>query len=62
MIGCLGVALNDDIHWDAELEDCRWFPRDEVLAILAGTHPGGVFVPPRGAIAHKLIRTWAESA
>jgi NAD+ diphosphatase len=62
MIGCFGEALNDDIHRDAELEDCRWFPRDEVLAILAGTHPGGVFVPPRGAIAHKLIRTWAESA
>ena len=25
-------------------------------------HPDGIVVPPRGAIAHNLIRTWAESA
>jgi NAD+ diphosphatase len=62
MIGCFGEALNEDIHIDAELEACRWFPRDEVLAVLAGTHPDGIVVPPRGAIARNLIQTWAESA
>jgi NAD+ diphosphatase len=61
MIGCFGEALNEDIHIDTELEACRWFTRDEVLAVLAGTHPDGIFTPPRGAIAHTLIRTWAES-
>jgi NAD+ diphosphatase len=61
MIGCFGEALNEDIQIDAELEACRWFPRDEVLTVLAGTHPDGIIVPPRGAIARNLIQTWAES-
>jgi len=62
MIGCYGEALNEDIQADmTELEACRWFTRDEVLAALAGTHPDGVFVPPRAAIASLLIRNWAEN-
>ena len=37
MIGCFGEALNEDISFDGtELEDCRWFARDEVRAMLAG--------------------------
>lgn len=62
MIGCFGEALNEDITIDAELEACRWFSREEVLAALSGTHPDGIFTPPKGAIAHTLIRAWAESA
>jgi NAD+ diphosphatase len=62
MIGCFGEALNEDIDADlTELEDCRWFERGEVLAMLGKTHPS-LFVPPPGAIAHHLIRAWAESA
>jgi NAD+ diphosphatase len=62
MIGCFGEALNEDISFDgAELEDCRWFSRGEVRAILAGDGSSGIFVPPKAAIAHHLIRTWAES-
>ena len=62
MIGCFGEALNEDISADMnELEDCHWFSRDEVLAAMAGNHPDGVFIPPNGAIAHHLIRYWAES-
>ncbi|MBB6469708.1 NAD+ diphosphatase [Aminobacter lissarensis] len=62
MIGCYGEALNEDISTDAdELEDCRWFPRAEVLEMLAGTHSGALRVPPGHAIAHQLIRTWADS-
>jgi NAD+ diphosphatase len=62
MIGCFGEALNEDISFDgAELEDCRWFTRAEVRAILAGDKSSGVFVPPKAAIAHHLIRAWAES-
>ena len=30
--------------------------------MLDKTHPDGIFVPPKGAIAHHLIRAWAESA
>jgi NAD+ diphosphatase len=61
MIGCFGEALNEDIDADlTELEDCRWFERGEVLAMLGKTHPS-LFVPPPGAIAHHLIRAWAEN-
>ena len=63
MIGCFGEALNEDIRADMnELEDCRWFSREEVLAMLDGGHESGITVPPKGAIAHHLIRAWAEDA
>ncbi|MBN9074497.1 MAG: NAD(+) diphosphatase [Rhizobiales bacterium] len=62
MIGCYGEALNEDIDPDtAELEACRWFTREETRLALAGSHPDGIIVPPRGAIANLLIRDWAES-
>jgi NAD+ diphosphatase len=62
MIGCFGEALNEDVALDGkELQDCRWFSRAETLAILEGTHPDGVMCPPRAAIAHHLIRGWAEA-
>jgi NAD+ diphosphatase len=61
MIGCFGEALGDEIRRDdAELEDCRWFSREEVREMLAGVHADGLVVPPRAAIAHHLIRYWAE--
>lgn len=62
MIGCFGEALNEDIHADfAELEACRWFSRDEVSAAMEKRHPDGIIIPPKGAIAHHLIRTWLEA-
>ncbi|WP_312798668.1 NAD(+) diphosphatase [Tianweitania sp.] len=61
MIGCFGEALSDEIQADlTELEDCRWFSRTEVRAMIAGTHPEGLAVPPQGAIASHLIRFWAD--
>jgi NAD+ diphosphatase len=60
MIGCFGEALTDDIDADREeLEDCRWFSRDEVLKIIAGAHGDAIMIPPPGAIASHLIRAWA---
>lgn len=62
MIGCFGEALNDDLLFDSrELEDCRWFTRQEVRDMLNGSSASGIFVPPRAAIAHHLIRAWAET-
>jgi NAD+ diphosphatase len=59
MIGCLAEADTIDIVIDrTELEDCRWFPRDEVRAMMSGTHPDGLFLPPKMAIARMLIETW----
>ena len=61
MIGCHAEALTADIDMDAEeLEDCRWFSRDEVRAMLAGAHANGLKAPFPLAIAHRLIRAWAE--
>ncbi len=60
MIGCHGEALSSEIHRDdGELDDCRWFSREEVRQMLAGNHPEGLTVPVRMAIASHLIRAWA---
>jgi NAD+ diphosphatase len=62
MIGCHCEALSTEIVPDTEeLEDCRWFSRDETLAMLDGRHPDALSTPPRMAIAHTLIRAWAEA-
>jgi NAD+ diphosphatase len=60
MIGCHAEALSTEVVRDAaELEDCRWFEREEVAQMLAGTHPEGLTVPPRMAIAWTLIDAFA---
>jgi NAD+ diphosphatase len=61
MIGCYARAQTLDIKFDShELEDCRWFTRDEVTAMVDGTHPDGIFVPVGGAVAYRLIRDWLD--
>ena len=61
MIGCLAEGLTEEIAMDRdELEDARWFSRDEVRAMLSRTHPDGLITPPPMAIAHHLIRAFAE--
>ena len=60
MIGCYGEAISTELDVDGdELEDCRWFSRDEVRAAMAGNR-GEIGVPPSGAIASHLIGAWAE--
>jgi NAD+ diphosphatase len=62
MIGCHAEALSRDIVVDREeLEDARWFDRDEAIAMLARRHPDGLTTPPPVAIAHHLIRAWVEN-
>ena len=60
MIGCYAEALSSAIHRDeTELDDCRWFSREDVHRMLAGNHPEGITVPISMAIASHLIRGWA---
>ena len=60
MIGCIAEGESEAITLDrVELADARWFHRDDILKALAGQAPD-FFVPPAMAIAHTLIRTWAE--
>lgn len=61
MIGCVAEAITTQVVIDAaELEDCRWFDRDEVRSMLAGHHPDGLYCPPPLAIARRLIEDWAN--
>ena len=61
MIGCHAIAETETITLtDDELVEARWFSRDEVKKAMRGEHPQGLFVPPPFAIAHHLIRAWAD--
>ena len=61
MIGCFAQALSREILVDTnELEDARWLGRDEVRAMFAGHHPDGLIPPQPIAIAHHLLRAFAE--
>jgi NAD+ diphosphatase len=62
MIGCHTQALSHEIVVDRdELEDARWFDRDEVAAMLLRRHRDGLTTPPPVAIAHHIIRAWLEN-
>jgi NAD+ diphosphatase len=61
MIGCHARATNSNITVDREeLEDARWFSRDETALMFTGRHPEGISIPPPMAIAHHIIRAWVE--
>ena len=63
MIGCLAEATSTEITVDrTELEDARWFSRDDARQMLAGTHPAGFRSPPPMAIAQGILRAWTEAA
>ncbi|NQV21293.1 MAG: NAD(+) diphosphatase [Rhodospirillales bacterium] len=67
MIGCWAEAQTEEITIDGEeLEDARWFGRDQVIAALENPSMtledqnwAGLAVPPPMAIAHHLIKDWA---
>jgi NAD+ diphosphatase len=61
MIGCHAEALGRDIEIDTEeLEDARWFSREECWMMLARQHSGRLSCPPPLAIAHHLIRAFVD--
>jgi NAD+ diphosphatase len=60
MIGCHAEAVTTDIHRDEEeMSDVRWFEREQVLRALKEQDPE-LKVPARVAIAHHIIKAWAE--
>ena len=60
MMGCHGVAESEEINIDPdEMADVRWFSREEALGALRNENPD-LRVPGELAIAHHLIRSWAE--
>jgi len=62
MIGCHARALTTELKVDrSELEDARWFDRDEVVAMMLRRHPDGLTATHPFAIAHHIIRAWLEA-
>jgi NAD+ diphosphatase len=59
MIGLIAEVENDDASPDqTELEEVRWFTREEAKKLLAGEIKGA-WAPPPLAIAHHLLKAWA---
>ena len=62
MFGCIGRATGRDITVDpVELEAAMWVSREDMVDVLAGSHPD---IRPlrRGAIAEFLIRNWVADS
>ena len=57
IIEAVSVGITIDRH---ELEEARWFSRDEVRSMLTGDHPD-VDLPPKIAIARRLLEVWAAT-
>jgi NAD+ diphosphatase len=61
MIGLIAEVENEDATPDqTELEEVRWFTREEARALIKGEMPGAG-APGRLAIAYQLIKAWAEA-
>lgn len=59
MIGCSARAISETITVDTmELEDARWFSRDEAMLMWKREHPDGLAGPHPFAIAHHLLGRW----
>ncbi len=60
MIGVHCEAISEEITMDeSELEDCRWFSREDVVLMISEEHPQGYRCPPNKAISSALIGFWA---
>ncbi len=61
MIGLIAEVDDDNAAPDqTELEEVRWFTREQARALLRGELPDAS-APPSLAIAHQLIKAWAET-
>jgi NAD+ diphosphatase len=61
MIGCIGYATTTDIIINPdEIEEARWFSREETAQMLAGKHPQKWWVPGKQAIACALITSFVR--
>ena len=59
MIGCSAVATSEQLTVDhSELEDARWFDREEAKLMHRRQHPDGLTGAHPFAIAHHLLGRW----
>lgn len=64
MLGCVAEAVTGEIRIDpAEVEEARWFSREEVRAGLARWGASeGFRLPPPITAAHRLVAAWLAGA
>jgi len=61
MIGCHATARSSELTIDRnELEDARWFTRDEICEALSGSPSAPFQPPPPAAIARTLLEHWLQ--
>lgn len=61
MIGLLAEVADDQAEPDqTELEEVRWFSRDEAREMIERGVFDGVHAPPPLAIAHQLLKAWSD--
>ena len=61
MMGVMCEAESEEITLDkAELEDAKWFSKDDVKAVFA-KQSEAFARPPRFTIAHQLLRHWIKA-
>ena len=59
MIACHAFTTQREITIDAtELDDARWFTREEVAYAMTGAEDGAFIAPPPFAMAHHLLKWW----
>lgn len=59
MIACHAFAADKALVIDTtELEDARWFTREEVSHAMTGAEDGAFIAPPPFAVAHHLLKWW----
>lgn len=62
MVGCTARALSGELKVDhGELEDARWFTREQVASALTDAPSGAFQAPPPHAIARTLLEHWLAS-
>lgn len=62
MMGFIADARSRELSLDRkELEDARWISREGILRLLEGERRDDLRLPPRFAIARRLIERWART-
>ncbi len=63
MLGCIAHAEPKELVVDAaELEDARWFSREEAQAMLEGRHPDELWIPGGQSMAHQLVKAFLNGS
>ncbi len=63
MIGCFAHVSDEETSVDPEeLDEARWFSREEIRRAYNDPSSVDFGIPGRIAIAHHIIKAWSEGA